>query len=34
LIRTLRSGEATIAAQFGGAVDHVQVIVKPTWQYG
>jgi pimeloyl-ACP methyl ester carboxylesterase len=32
LIRGLRPGEATIDASYGGVVDHVRVIVKPTWQ--
>jgi pimeloyl-ACP methyl ester carboxylesterase len=32
LIQGLRAGEATIDARFGGAVDHVRVIVKPTWE--
>jgi pimeloyl-ACP methyl ester carboxylesterase len=32
VIRALRPGTATIAARFGGAVDRVQVIVKPNWE--
>lgn len=32
MIRALRPGEATIDVRFGSAVDHVRVIVKPTWQ--
>ncbi len=32
LIQALRAGEATIDVRYGGVVDHVQVIVKPTWE--
>jgi pimeloyl-ACP methyl ester carboxylesterase len=32
VIRALRPGAATIEARFGGAVDRVQVIVKPNWE--
>ncbi len=32
MIQALRAGEATVDVRYGGAVDHVQVIVKPTWE--
>jgi hypothetical protein len=31
LIRALKPGQATIEARFAGAVDRIQVIVKPDW---
>jgi pimeloyl-ACP methyl ester carboxylesterase len=32
VIRALSPGQATIEARFGGAVDRIQVIVKPDWE--
>ena len=30
MIQAVRAGEATVDVRYGGVVDHVQVIVKPT----